>query len=132
MWRGAGIGSNKPGMREAESGFKQDRVHASQKGIQRPRNAGTGGEDQHDAQQQQQDNERYQPPFFLLAGEFQKLFKQRPHGFLDFKGSALICGPRVCDPQHAELPTNVLRAQTRAPISNQGTTYSGFGLRQAL
>ena len=77
-----GHGLNKNGKRKAESGNKKFHAHRSEKGIQRPSNAGAGGEDQHRSEQQQHHDQRDQPPFFLLAGELQKFFQQRPHEML--------------------------------------------------
>ncbi len=51
--------------------------HESEKRVERPGDAGVGGEDQNRAQQQQQhDDERDEPPFFLLPGELEKFFKE--------------------------------------------------------
>src|SRR5208337_1682126 len=52
------------------------RGHESEKRIQRPGDAGVGGKDQDRAQQQQHNDERNEPPFFLLFGELEKFFKE--------------------------------------------------------
>ncbi len=101
---------------------EKEQERGSTKWVKRPGNAGTGGKNQNDSQQQQYDDQGNQPPFFLPPGEPQKFFEQRPHGIrnLNMGFRPAMPNPGLARPGSGFLPSHgFLRQEFPRPSAPQ-------------